>query len=55
MFTASGNINGKPSYECMMNKKPHLGFLRIFGCEAYVHITSKPRERKFEPRSKKGF
>lgn len=44
VFTSSGNIIVKTHYECVMNKKPYLGFFRIFGCKAFVHIPKKHRE-----------
>lgn len=39
-------------YEAWTKKKPEVGHLRVFGCEAYTHI-SKDVRRKLDAKAKK--
>ena len=46
---------GKTPYEVIMNKKPDISHLRIFGSKAYVHIPKSNRnDKKFSSRAKVG-
>lgn len=39
-------------YEVWTGKKPFLSHLRVFGCEAYVHVP-KEKQTKLDPKDEK--
>lgn len=51
--TASNVIKGCTPYQLWFGRKPSLGHLRIFGCEAFIHIPKEQRS-KWERNSFKG-
>lgn len=46
-------VPGKTPYERWFGKKPPMGHIRVFGCDAYAHIP-KAKRRKWDPKSKPG-
>ena len=47
--------NGITPYEAYYGRKPNVGMLKVFACEAWAHIPTKFRTSKYSPRSVKGF
>ena len=45
--------NKRTPEEIWSGKKPHIGHLRVFGCDAYVHVPDQDRT-KLQSKSKKG-
>lgn len=45
-------LDGIIPYECLLNRKPDVANLRVFGCVAFVHLTADQR-KKFDPKSRK--
>ena len=45
-------VNEKVPYEAFWDRKPSVGYLRIFGCDAYAHVP-KVNRKKLDSRSKK--
>jgi len=44
-------ILNKTPYELFKGRKPNIMYLRIFGCNCYVHNKGKDALGKFDPRS----
>ena len=44
----------KTPFEMMYNEKPHLSFVKIFGCVAFMHIEN-PFRKKLDQTSKREF
>ena len=42
--TTSSNENGKTPYELWTGKKPDVSGMKVFGCNAYVHIPKEKRK-----------
>ena len=47
----SSYIKDSTPYERWHEKKPDVGNLRVFGCNAFVHIPKEKRHGKLDPRS----
>lgn len=45
-------VAGMTPYEAWTGQKPHVGGLRVFGCQAFVHVP-KDERKKLDPKSKK--
>ena len=45
-------LNGITPYECLLEKKPDVSNLRVFGCVTYVHIPDNQR-KKLDAKSRK--
>lgn len=45
--------NGVTAYEKWFSSKPQVKHLRIFGCDAYMHVPKESQTSKYNPRSKK--
>ena len=45
-------VQGKVPYEAFWGRKPSVGYLRTFGCDAYAHVPQANR-RNLDSRSKK--
>ena len=45
-------VDGMTPYEAWTGEKPQVDHLRIFGCQAFVHIP-KPERKKLDSKSKK--
>ena len=43
---------GKTLHEAFIGKKPYVSHFRMFGCECYVHVLDKERN-KLQPKSTK--
>jgi transposase InsO family protein len=43
--SSSSSLDDKPSHEVWSGKKPSLQHLRVFGCDAYVHIPKENRSK----------
>jgi transposase InsO family protein len=52
--SASDVCGGVTPYELWYGRKPNVGYLRVFGCTAYVCLPSQVRTGKFSERAKKG-
>ena len=50
-YTTSGKFENKTPYEVIMDKEPHLSFLRMFGSKSYVHVSKLKRKNKFSLKS----
>lgn len=48
----TSKLGNKTPFEAWFNKKPSLDHLRIFGCNAYVHVPSQKR-RKLDARAER--
>ena len=53
-YTATSD-SGKTPYEVLLNKKPDLSHVRMFGSKAFVHIPKAKRKGKLERRAKIGY
>ena len=52
----SSVAKGETPYALIMNKKPDLSHIRIFGARAYVHVPKARRvDKKFSQRAQPGF
>ena len=45
-------VNGKTPFEMWTGKKPNVGNLRTFGCDAFAHVP-KDERKKLDPKTKK--
>lgn len=45
--------NGVTAYGKWFSRKPQVKHLRIFGCDAYMHVPKERQVSKYNPRSKK--
>lgn len=52
--TRTRTLVGKTPFEAWHQVKPSVAHLRVFGCDAYVHVP-KVLRKKLEPKSRKGF
>jgi hypothetical protein len=52
--SASEVCGGITPYEIWYGRKPSIGYMKVFGCTAYVHIPSQVRTGKFSERARKG-
>ena len=52
----SSVLEDKTPHEVWTGKKPSLSHLRVFGCDAYVHVPKQKRTKlqALEPRNKEG-
>ena len=55
LFSSATSETTKTPYEILLNKKPDLSNLRIFGSKSYVHIPKAKRQGKFSERAKVGY
>ncbi|MCP4339240.1 MAG: DDE-type integrase/transposase/recombinase, partial [Desulfobulbaceae bacterium] len=46
------SLSGKTPYECWFGRKPSVGHLRIFGCQAFA-VIPKDHRRKLDPKAEK--
>lgn len=51
--TGTRTLDNKTPFEAWHKVKPSVSHLRIFGCDAYVHVP-KALRKKLEPKSRKG-
>ena len=50
----STSIDNNIPFERLFGKRPDVSNLRIFGCDAYVHIPSTTKKKKLSNRTEKG-
>ena len=50
--SSNSTLDGGILEEAWSGKKPSYDHLRVFGCEAYVHVP-REKHRKLEPKSRK--
>lgn len=41
----SSSLDDKTPQEAWIGKKPYLGHIRVFGCEAYMHVPKEKRTK----------
>ena len=46
------SLQGITPFECLLNRKPDVSNLKVFGCLAFAHIP-KSQHKKFDGKSKK--
>ena len=46
------HVQNAAPYECYHSRKPDISFLRVFGCNAYVHVKEEKR-KKLDKKSEK--
>ena len=54
LFTSASSVK-KTMYEILLNKRPDISYIRVFGSRAYVHIPKKDRKWKLDNRAHAGF
>ena len=54
MFTSASSVKKTP-YEILLNKRPDISYIRVFGSRAYVHVPKKDRKWKLDKRAHVGF
>lgn len=49
--TGTRYYNGRKLQECLTARKPFVGILRIFGCEAWIRVSQR---KKLDPIARRG-